>query len=130
SHRTAARLHTCYRYQRHHEIEITIPHVHDHLITLARAHRTLRLPPNHLTVVDGFPVTTLARTCFDLCGDPDRGLRPKHLREIHARNMRAVVDDALARRGMTMGQLAAVCAAMCKQGRNGTVLARRIMAKL
>ena len=56
--------------------------------------------PHHVTVVDGFPVTTLARTFFDLCGDPDEGLHLRH--PIHERKMKQLYNDCLARRGMTL----------------------------
>jgi uncharacterized protein DUF559 len=41
-----------------------------------------------------------------------------------------VLNDALARRGLTLGQLAAVLGAIGKRGRRGTALTRSLIAKL
>ena len=64
------------------------------------------MPPAHRQGVEGFPVTTVARTCFDLMGDPDPAstFGPAG-KEIHERNMRRVVNDALADRQLTLGAL-------------------------
>jgi hypothetical protein len=131
SHRSAARLHGLWRYRHDPTVEVTTPECHDHLVTLGRAHRSARMPEEHRAVVDGFPTTTLARTCFDLMGDPDPSLRRSTVGlEIHAANMLRVVNDALARHGMSLGQLAAVQVALAKRGRPGSTLARTIVASL
>ena len=75
SHRTAAQLHGCWRYRSQNAVEAIGKEQHDHRVTLARLHRSADVPGSHRTVVRGFPVTTIARTCFDLFGDPDPGLR-------------------------------------------------------
>src|SRR5262245_46481317 len=69
--RTAARLHDAYAYRRFEGVEVLSRRADDHRIEVGRLVQTRWLPDDHLTVVDGFPVTTLARTFFDLCGDPD-----------------------------------------------------------
>ena len=131
SHRSAARLHGFWRYRNKKEVEVTAPWVHDHLVTLGRLHRSTALPRSHIVVVAGFPATSVARTCFDLAGDPDPGLRRSDVgREIHARNMARVINDALARRGMTLAQLAAVRASIGGRGRSGSALIRRLFLKL
>jgi hypothetical protein len=80
--------------------------------------------------VDGFPVTTLARTCFDLAGDPDPELRRTAAgRAFHLRKIERLVNDALARRGLTFTAEAAVLGALAKRGRRGTVLIRSLLKK-
>ncbi len=130
SHRSAARLHGAWRYRFRDAIEVSRVDGYDHRVRLGRLHRTNRLPPEHVTVVDGFPVTTLARTCFDLAGDPDPGLRRSAAgKAVHARNMGRVVNDALARRGLTFVAEVAVFLALAGRGRSGTVLMRRLLKK-
>ena len=76
SHRSAAQLHGFWRYRQQCAIEVTGPDHHDHLVTLARLHRSAYASAKSAHgPVAGFPVTTVARTCFDLIGDPDPGLR-------------------------------------------------------
>ncbi|MGH9185297.1 MAG: endonuclease domain-containing protein [Acidimicrobiales bacterium] len=130
SRRSAARLLKFWRYRDCPVLEVTGPENHDHEVTLGRRHRSSRMPTQHVTVVQGFPCTTAARTCFDLIGDPDPGLRRSIVgREIHAKNMKRVVNDALRRRGMALGQLAAVRATLSKRGRPGSTLARLIVVE-
>jgi hypothetical protein len=131
SHRTAAQLHEFWRYRNQNAVEITGKEQHDHRVTLARLHRTADMPAVHRTVVRGFPVTTVARTCFDLFGDPDPGLRrTTEGRELHSTVMMRVLNDALARRGLTVGQLAAVVATVGKRGRPGSALTRQFLDEL
>jgi len=131
SHRTAAQLHGFWRYRSQNAVEITGKEQHDHRVTLARLHRSADMPPVHRTAVRGFPVTTVARTCFDLFGDPDPGLRhTTEGRELHATLMMRVLNDALARRGLSLGQLGAVVATIGKRGRPGTALTRQFMEEL
>jgi very-short-patch-repair endonuclease len=129
--RSAARLLGFWRYRAAAFIEVTGPWAANHDVTLGRFHRSLALPASHITLVDGFPVTTPARTCFDLSGDPDPAFRRSDAgMGIHERNMARVVNDALARRGMTLGQLAAVRAAIGGRGRSGSALMRRLFLEL
>jgi hypothetical protein len=128
--RTAARLHGCYAYRGADEIEVVTPRRHDHETRLGRIVQTRCLPPTHVTVVDGFPVTTLARTFFDLCGDPEPHLRRRGGHPTHDRRMRAVYNDALARRGLSFAQEVAVLVVTGKRGRRGTRLVREILEHL
>jgi hypothetical protein len=131
SHRSAARLHGFWRYRHDAAVEVTTRECHDHLVTLGRLHRSSWMPNEHRALVAGFPTTTVARTCFDLMGDPDPGLRRSPVgSDIHARNMLRVVNDALARHGMTLAQFAAVQAALSKRGRSGSRLARETLGYL
>jgi|GEM_PF-529852 len=128
SHRSAAQLHGFWRYRHRGAVEVTGREQHDHRVTLARLHRSALVPPSHRTVVAGFPVTTVARTCFDLCGDPEPGLRrgPEG-RQAHAVIMRQVLNDALGRRDLTVTQLAFVLATIGKRGRPGSALMRELL---
>ncbi|HEX2382118.1 MAG TPA: DUF559 domain-containing protein [Acidimicrobiales bacterium] len=131
SHRTAGQLHGCWRYRSQNAVEVTGKEQHDHRVTLARLHRSADVPVAHRTVVCGFPVTTIARTCFDLFGDPDPGLRhTTEGRELHATLMKRVLNDALARRGLTLGQLAVIVATIGKRGRPGSALTRGLLDEL
>jgi hypothetical protein len=97
-------------------------------VSLARFHRSALLPATQRTVRAGFPVTSVARTCFDLIGDPDPGLRKSaEGRKVHSRQMARVLNDALGRRGLTLGQLAVVRASVGKRGRPGSALARELL---
>ena len=123
--RTAARVREFYAYRAFEDVEVLARRADDHRLEIGRLVQTRWLPPDHVTVVEGLAVTTAARTFFDLCGDPDPGLRYRH--PYHARKMRMVYNDALARRGMTFTQEAAVLLVLAKRGRRGTSLAREIL---
>jgi len=125
SHRAAAQLHGFWRYRRQDAVEVSRAEGDGHTVSLGRLHRTSLLPSAHRTVVAGFPVTTVARTCFDLFGDPDPGLR--HRRDVHATVMRRVLNDALGRRGLTLGQLSAVNALVGGRGRPGSALTNDLL---
>lgn len=123
--RSAARLHGCYRYRDGDCIEVVVPRGGHHRLAEGRLVESRSLLAEHCAVVDGFPVTTLARTFFDLCGDPEGGLSVAH--PAHKRQMRRVYNDALGRRGLTFTQQVAVLLVMAKRGRAGTRLVREIL---
>jgi hypothetical protein len=126
--RTSARLHECYAYRGADEIEVVTPRRRHHVTSIGRIVQSRHLPPAHITEVDGLPVTTLARTFFDLCGDPEPHLRLRGRRHpTHDRRMRSVYNDALARRGLTFTQEVAVLSATGNRGRHGTRLVREIL---
>jgi very-short-patch-repair endonuclease len=125
--RSAARLHGFWAYRDTEAIEVAVRRGRDHDTTLGRVIQTRWLPADHVTTVDGLPVTTPARTFFDLCGDPDGGLRLDH--PAHERAMARVYNDAVARRGMTFVQEAAVLVVLAKRGRAGTRLVRRLLER-
>jgi hypothetical protein len=127
--RSAARLHGLYAYRGCVAIEIVRLRGCDHRLTNARLIQTRRLPASHIETVAGFPVTSIARTCFDLCGDPDLGLRGHTGRLIHEKQMARVLNDALARRGLTFVAQAAVLASLAKRGRSGTRLTRQLLLR-
>jgi very-short-patch-repair endonuclease len=123
--RTAARLHGCYSYRNVDVVEVLVPRGGDHRNALARTVETRSLPAAHVTEIDGLPVTTLARTFFDLCGDPDGGMSVRH--PAHRKRMARLYNDAVARRGLTFTQEAAVLLVLAKRGRSGTRLVRELL---
>jgi very-short-patch-repair endonuclease len=127
--RTAANLFGWYRYRKFAEVEVVVARGFDQRSRIGRVVQSRRLPPHHVTVVDGFPVTTPARTFFDLCGDPDPGLRRRGGHPIHERNMQRVYDDIVARRGVSFAHESAVLLVMAKRGRAGTRLVRGILER-
>lgn len=126
--RAAARLHGFYRYRDCDEVEAVVRRGRDHRAAVGRIIESRWLPPEHATVVDGLPVTTVARTFFDLCGNPDGGRRVADLG--HRRRMIAVYNDAVGRRGLSFTQEAAVLTVLARRGRNGTQLVRGILEEL
>jgi hypothetical protein len=132
SHRTAAQLLGTPGYSRN-VVELTKRETLHHELALARLHRTSWLPPEHVTVVDGLRVTTIARCVFDLAGDPDipysRNLEVRrHQEEIHLLRMRRVFNNSLLHSGNTVEQQAQVLATLGRRGRAGTALMRLLLA--
>jgi very-short-patch-repair endonuclease len=123
--RSAGRMHGAYAYRDTDAVEVLIARGRDHRSSVGRIVQTRVLPPSQIACIDGFPVTTMARTFFDLCGDPDPGVRYQH--PYHERRMRQVYNDALGRRGMTFFEEAAVLAVTARRGRRGTTLARNTL---
>jgi Protein of unknown function (DUF559) len=127
--RTAARLQGFYSYRSSQEIEVLLPRGSDERNAIGRVVHTRVLPSQHVTEVNGFPVTTVARTFFDLCGDPDTGLRRRGGHPAHEKKMARVYNDAAGRRGLSFVQEAAVLAALAKRGRRGTRLVRQLLLR-
>lgn len=124
--RTAARSHGFYRYQAATVVEVVVLRGGSQR-TLAgtRLVRTRALPAGHVVDVEGLRTTSIARTFFDLCGDPDHGLPVAH--PYHERQMARVYNDALARRGLRFVHEVAVLTTMAQRGRAGTVLVRQLL---
>lgn len=127
--RTAARLLGFYAYRGSTVVEVIVLRGRDQRTTVGRVVQTRWLPDQHVMSVDGLPVTTVGRTFFDLCGDPDVGLRRRGGHPVHERTMERVYNDCLGRRGLTFTQEAAVLLVMAKQGRRGTSLVRNLLLK-
>ena len=123
--RSAARLHGCWAHRDTAAVEVLGPRGRDHRLSVGRFVETRWLPPTHVTVVDGFPVTTLARTFFDLCGDPEPGLHLRHA--VHERRMKQLYNDCVGRRGLSFATEAAVLATLARRGRRGTRLVRELL---
>lgn len=125
--RTAARLYVVYRYQNAPELEVVVARHHHRVTNHATLIETRLLPPEHVTEVDGLRCTTLARTFFDLCADPDGGRSVKH--PAHEQQMARVYNDAVARRGLSFAHEVAVLTVLAKRGRTGTRLVRRLLQR-
>jgi very-short-patch-repair endonuclease len=123
--RSAARLHGFYAYRSTDAVDVVIPRARDSRTAIGRLVQNRWMPGEHVTIVDGFPVTTVARTFFDLCANPEPGLSYRH--RYHEQRMKMVYNDALGRRGMTFTQEAAVLLVLARRGRTGTRLTRRIL---
>ncbi|HWJ96756.1 MAG TPA: DUF559 domain-containing protein [Acidimicrobiales bacterium] len=82
-----------------------------------RTHASLWLPASHVTVHDSIPVTTVARTLFDLAGLEPRG------------RVAIALDDALSRKLCTLRQINQVFFALAGRGRRGTVAMREMLEK-
>lgn len=89
--------------------------------------RTSRLPEQHVTVVDGFPVTTIERTLFDLAGLTSRQRRRRGWIYVSEARVERLVDDALVRNRTTVAKLTRVFIELAGRGRPGTTLMRRLL---
>jgi very-short-patch-repair endonuclease/predicted transcriptional regulator of viral defense system len=128
SRRSAGRLHGLWAYRNTDTVEVTRREPGDHEICVGTLHRSSWLPQQHVTKRLGFPVTSLARTIFDLAGDPDSSLRRSTVgKELHAKAIARTFNDALRRHGLQLLQETAVLAALAKRGRAGTVLIRELI---
>lgn len=125
--RTAARLHGCWAYRSVDHVEVVVERGRDHRTTIGRVVQTRSLPDGHVVVVHGFPVTSLARTFFDLCGDPDQRLPLRH--PVHERKMKQLYNDCVARRGLSFTSAVAVLLVLAKRGRRGTRLVRSLLQR-
>ena len=95
--------------------DVTVPDHFDRTRTSAVLHRTNFLPAHHRRVIDDVPCTSLARTLFDLCGTERLG-----------RSARAL-DNALARRWVTIPALWSVLVETKSQGRAGSTVLRALL---
>lgn len=116
SHRTAAGLWRLPGFHLH-DREVSRLHGLDHEpLELGHVHHPRLLPPHHCTVVDGIPVTTPARTLFDLAG-----LLPP------GRTERAL-DNALAMSPSLLPVLHRMLPELAQRGRPGIRLMRELLA--
>jgi very-short-patch-repair endonuclease len=115
SHHTAARLWGIPIYGRERRIELTRPTDLSAQRSVARVHRSTALPKHHLTVSKAIPVTTAARTVFDLA----RTTGPMRLH--HA------VDVATREDITTIGALYRVVFEIGGRGRPGTRRMRQVL---
>lgn len=99
-------------------IEVTHPECRNTRVRLSVLHQSSLLPDDHVTVRDGIPCTTLARTIFDLART-----EPKPRVSRAART-------AMQRHGLTIGQLEAVVSTLATRGRGGTKVMRELLDEL
>jgi very-short-patch-repair endonuclease len=129
--RSAGRLLGLWRYRDSDAVEVVVKRGGNHLARLGRLVETSLLDPDHVTVIDGIPCTSLARTIFDLCGDPDhRPLRSPAAKQWHEERMMAVINDAMRYHGLTVLVELVVLASIGRRGRPGTALIRSIFTEL
>lgn len=95
--------------------EVTVEHGRNRRTKLGLIHGSLRLPDRHVTVRRSVPVTTIARTIFDLAGIEPREKVGKAL------------DYATSRKLCTLRQVNQVFFALAGQGRRGTVTMRALL---
>ncbi len=128
--RAAARLH---RLRGHYApaVEVLVPIGGDHRGPLGRVRETRWLPPEHVVLIDGLPVTSVARTIFDLAGDPPRPrtFRNEVRREAHKREIAPIFSRALQRNGLTMIGMMRTVAALGRRGRAGTKIMRELVVE-
>ncbi len=97
-------------------IHISRPHQATHRRSpLAIVHHSRLLPAHHGSRLDGIPLTSVARTLFDLAG------------WIHPKRVERALETTLHRRLVTQDQILAVLSDLCEHGRGGTVLMRQLL---
>jgi hypothetical protein len=82
---------------------------------LAIVHEPRLWPDHHRTVRDGIPVTTVARTVFDLAGC------------VHPLRAERALDNALAHKLVGLREVRAVAIELFEHGRTGSALMRRLL---
>ena len=115
SHRTAAGVWGLAGFPRDHRIELLRPVDGSNQRQGAKVHRSTLILPHHVTRTNGVPVTTPARTLFDLAATngPER--------------LERAVADAVRRRLCTDAALRVVTAEMGGRGRPGTRRMRQVL---
>ncbi len=117
SHHSAARL---WRLPGFVEDEIHVSQLRGatrHRVDLALLHGPEMLPPSHVGVRNAVPVTTVARTLFDLAG------------VLHPGRLERALDNALARRLTTLAALRLVTAELAEHGRAGSTVMRAFLTE-
>lgn len=99
------------------DVEVSKAHGRNRRLPNGRIHGSLWLPEHHVTVRHAIPVTTPARTIFDLAG------------WVHERRTERALDNALSMKLTTMDKVAAVLVELACRGRRGTTLMRRLCEK-
>jgi hypothetical protein len=98
-------------------IHLSRPHHATHRRSpLAIVHHSRYLPAHHGSRLDGIPLTSVARTLFDLAG------------WIHPRRAERALETSLHRRLVTREQIQAVATDLSEHGRAGTLLMREMLA--
>lgn len=89
--------------------------------------RSSLVPAAHVTEVDGFPTTTIARTLFDLGGLTGQQRRRRGWDYLPPPRVERIIDDALAHRRVTVAQLGGMLLDLGGRGRPGTALMRELL---
>ncbi len=115
SHRAAAQLHRLPGF-RADIVEITQPRIAGRPKERSGSvHTALLLPDRHLTQRSAIPVTTVARTIFDLARRQPRG------------RMEVLLDHVLSRKLATLAEVRRVFFELAGRGRGGTALMRELL---
>jgi hypothetical protein len=90
------------------------------------------MPPEHIVLVDGLATTSVARTTFDLAGQPRNpwAFRNEILRAHHVQETTWLVNHAIRDHGMRMLDLDRVLASTGRRGKPGTAIIREVIADL
>ena len=115
SHRAAAFLLELPGFGREPVIEISKPRGRNQRRRDVWEHGSLWLPRSHVTVLDSVPVTTAARTIFDLAGT------------VHPKRAERALENALSKGMVTNRSLLVVFDDLARRGRRGTVLMRELL---
>jgi hypothetical protein len=91
--------------------------IKDHRLPFGHFHESRCLPPSHVTLIDGIPVTTLERTLFDLAG------------AINEKRADRAIENVLARRRTTVERLWNVWADLVAPHRPGMRVMRKLLLK-
>ncbi len=94
---------------------VSVERGRSHRNALAVVRTTLWLPPEHVGSWHAIPVTTVARTLFDVAG------------VVAPKRFEVAIDAALHRRLCTTADLQAVHFALARRGRRGTVAVREAL---
>lgn len=89
--------------------------------------RTTRLPSSHVTVIEGFPVTTIERTLFDLAGITSQWRRRSGRSYLTEARVERLVENALSQKLVTVGSLRQVHLSLAGRGRAGSRLMRQLL---
>ena len=99
------------------DLDVSRPHDADcHRPALGRLHLPRLLPAHHITSVDGIPVTTPARTIFDLAG------------LVHPYRTERALDNAVAMSPGLLRALHRMLPELAERGRTGITLMRELLA--
>ncbi len=114
SHRAAANLHTIPGFAE--SVEWSRPRGRSQRRPYGIGHGSVWLPRSHVTVRGGIPVTTVARTLFDLAG------------VVHPARVERALDNVLSRNLCTSAEVHGVFDDLARRGRRGTVVMRELLA--
>src|SRR4051812_10813038 len=113
-------------------VEVQTSECGSHTPLFGTIHETFWMPPSHVTHVNGLPVTSVARTVFDLAGQPNHPLAFQNevLRANHVKHITWLVNHAIRDHGMRMLDLDRVLASTGRRGKPGTAIIRDVVADL
>jgi very-short-patch-repair endonuclease len=127
----AAALHGLGRFGRQ-TVDVLTRWGSNHAPVRGQVHETFWLPESHIVKIDGLPVTSLARTVFDLAGMPRNPLAFRHegARAVHVKRTTQLLNTCIRDKGMVMADVVRVLAALGRRGKPGTSIMREIVADL